>query len=156
MTKILFVCHGNICRSTMAEFVMKHIVEQAGEKEHFTIASMACRSDEIGSDTHPGTKQVLRAHGVPFTRRQARRIERADYEAYDLVIAMDEENMHDLSRLTGGDPAGKCHLLMEYAGEAREVADPWYTGDFETTYRDVLAGCQALFHSIVEKSEKIV
>ncbi len=140
----------------MAEFVLKDIVRKAGAEESFVIESMACRSDEIGSDTHPGTQRVLRAHGVPFSRRRARRVERAHYDAYDLILAMDEENMRDLRRLTGGDPAGKCHLLMEYAGEAREVADPWYTGDFETTYRDVLAGCQALFHSIVEKSGKIV
>lgn len=156
MTKILFVCHGNICRSTMAEFVMKDIVKRAGREQDFVIDSMACRSDEIGSDTHPGTQRVLRAHGVPFSRRQARRIARADYDAYDLILAMDEENMQDLRHLTGGDPAGKCHLLMEYAGEEREVADPWYTGDFETAYRDVSAGCQALFHSIVEKNGKIV
>ena len=148
MKKVLFVCHGNICRSTMAEFVMKDMVAKAGLTEEILVESKACRTDEIGSDTHPGTKRVLTAHGIPFTPRQARQIRRSDYEEYDLIIAMDDENMCDLSRLTGGDPQGKCHLLLEYAGEAREVADPWYTGNFEVTYADVTKGCRFLLDKI--------
>ncbi|MBQ1866957.1 low molecular weight protein-tyrosine-phosphatase [Selenomonas sp.] len=148
MKKVLFVCHGNICRSTMAEFVMKDMVAKAGLTEEILVESKACRTDEIGSDTHPGTKRVLTAHGISFTPRQARQIRRSDYEEYDLIIAMDDENMCDLSRLTGGDPQGKCHLLLEYAGESREVADPWYTGNFEVTYADVTKGCRFLLDKI--------
>lgn len=148
MIKLLFVCHGNICRSTMAEFVMRDMVRKAGLENEILVDSKACRRDEIGSDTYPGTKKVLRAHGVPFSPRRASQITRADYDAYDLIVAMDDENMRDLSRLTGGDPLEKCHLLMEYAGESREVADPWYTGDFEVTYMDVTKGCRFLLDKI--------
>ena len=148
MIKILFVCHGNICRSTMAEFVMKELLRQAGRAEEILVDSKACRTDEIGSDTHPGTKAVLKAHNIPFTQRQARQIRRTDYNDFDYIIAMDEENMRDLLRLTGGDPTHKCQLLLSYAGEQREVADPWYTGNFEVTYRDVDKGCQALLASL--------
>ena len=148
MKKILFVCHGNICRSTMAEFVMKELVRQTGKEQEFFIDSKACRTDEIGSDTHPGTKAALQAHGIPFAKRKARQIQRADYDAFDYIIAMDEENMRDLHRLTGGDSQGKCHLLLSFAGENREVADPWYTGNFEVTYRDVDKGCHALLKQL--------
>lgn len=148
MFHVLFVCHGNICRSTMAEFVMKDLVKKAGLSQQITVDSRACRTDEIGNDTHPGTKRVLQAHGIPFTKRAARLIRREDYDKYDVIIGMDEENMRDLHRLTQGDPKRKCHLLMSYVGENREVADPWFTGDFETTYRDVNAGCQALLQKI--------
>ena len=111
MKKILFVCHGNICRSPMAEFVMRELVRRAGLAAEVAVASRACRTDEIGSDTHPGTRRKLRAEGVPFERRAARLVRREDYERYDVIAAMDEENMRDLLRLTGGDPQGKCHLL---------------------------------------------
>ena len=148
MKKILFVCHGNICRSTMAEFVMKELVRQAGREQEILVESKACRTDEIGSDTHPGTKAALREHGIPYSRRQARQIQRADYEAFDYIIAMDEENMRDLRRLTGGDTLHKCKLLLIFAGENREVADPWYTGNFEVTYQDVMKGCQALLAAL--------
>ncbi len=149
--KLLFVCHGNICRSTMAEFVMKDLVHKAGLDDTFTIDSAACRRDEIGSDTHWGTKQKLREMGVPFAPRHARQITSADYEKYDKIIGMDGENMRDLERLTHGDPAHKTALLLDFAGEHREVADPWYTGNFDATYDDVLKGCQALLASLMKK-----
>ena len=139
MIRILFICHGNICRSTMAEFVMKDLVHKAGLDDAFTIDSAACRRDEIGSDTHWGTKQKLREMGVPFTPRHARQITSADYEKYDKIIGMD------------GDPAHKTALLLDFAGEHREVADPWYTGNFDATYDDVLKGCQALLASLMKK-----
>lgn len=150
MIKILFVCHGNICRSTMAEFVMKELVHQAGMEQEIFVDSKACRTDELGSDTHHGTKAVLKAHNIPFTQRSARQIQRADYASFDYIIAMDEENMRDLMRLTGGDPEHKCALLLTYAGEQREVADPWYTGNFEVTYQDVDKGCRALLAQFVK------
>ena len=150
MKKILFVCHGNICRSTMAEFVMKELVRQSRLENEFKIESKACRTDELGSDTHPGTKAALRAHNIPFTRRKARQIQRQDYEEYDFIIAMDDENMRDLMRLTHDDPQHKCQLLLSFAGENREVADPWYTGNFEATYQDVDRGCRSLLAHLEE------
>ncbi len=144
MQKILFVCHGNICRSTMAEFVMKELVRRAGREAEFIIDSCACRTDAIGSDTHPDTKKILQENGIPFTPRAARQIRREDYAQWDDIIAMDEENMRDLMRLSSGDPDGKIALLLSFAAEKREVADPWYTGNFAATYDDVLRGCSAL------------
>ena len=148
MTKILFVCHGNICRSPMAEFVMKDLVQKAGLDGEIIVDSKACRTDEIGSDTHYGTKNKLREMGIPFTPRQARQITVDDYEKYDLIIGMDGENRRDLMRLTHADPQGKVHLLLDFVGEKRDVADPWYTGNFDATYRDVLAGCTALLKKL--------
>jgi len=148
MTKILFVCHGNICRSPMAEFVMKDLVRRAGREKEIFVASAACRRDEIGADTYLGTREKLDEMGIPYERRQAVQITRDDYDRYDLIVGMDAENMRDLNRLSPGDPAGKFHQLLEFAGEDRDVADPWYTGDFDTTYRDVRKGCQGLLKTL--------
>ena len=144
MIKILFVCHGNICRSPMAEFVMKDLVRKAGREEQFIIASKAARRDELGNDTHYGTKAKLRQMGVPFEKRKATLLSKSDYDAYDYLIAMDRENISDMLRLFGGDPDKKIHMLLEFAGLKREVADPWYTGNFDETYEDVLMGCKGL------------
>ena len=144
MKKILFVCHGNICRSPMAEFVMKNLVREIGLSREITVASKALHRDELGSDTHHGTREVLRRHGIPFERRRATLMTRADYDAYDFIVAMDTENMRDLIRLTDGDPQGKVRRLLSYIGVERDVADPWYTGNFDITYRDVDAGCRAM------------
>ncbi len=151
MKKILFVCHGNICRSPMAEFVMKSLVRAAGRADEITVASKALHTDEIGSDTHRGTRDVLRVHGIPFTKRSAALMRREDYDAYNCIVGMDGENMRDLDRLTDGDPAGKVHKLLSFTGESRDVADPWYTGDFDATYRDVDAGCRALLAQLVQE-----
>ncbi len=148
MTKILFVCHGNICRSPMAEFVMKDMVRKAGLEHGILVDSKACRTDEIGSDTYHGTKNKLREEGIPFEPRHACQITAADYDTYDYIVGMDEENMRDLQRLTKGDPQGKTHRLLEFAGESRNVADPWYTDDFDATYRDVQKGCAALLDQL--------
>ncbi len=148
MIKIMFVCHGNICRSPMAEFVMKDLVRRAGLEKEIFVASAACRRDEIGADTYLGTREKLDEMGVPYEKRRAVQITKDDYDHYDFIVAMDEENMRDLDRMTGGDPAKKAHLLMTFAGEDRGVADPWYTGDFDTTYMDVLKGCKALLKKI--------
>ena len=150
-TYILFVCHGNICRSPMAEFVMKDLVRKAGLEDRFLIASKAARRDELGNDTHYGTKAKLRQMGVPFAKRRATLLDRSDYDAYDYLIGMDEENMRDMLRLFGGDPNGKIYKLLRFADEDRDVADPWYTGNFDMTYEDVLKGCTALLRMIGKK-----
>ena len=150
-TYILFVCHGNICRSPMAEFVMKDMVRKAGLETRFVIESKAARRDELGNDTHYGTKAKLRQMGVPFAKRRATLLDRSDYDAYDYLIGMDEENMHDMLRLFGGDPNGKIYKLLRFADEDRDVADPWYTGNFDETYEDVLKGCTALLRMIGKK-----
>ncbi|MDO5042997.1 MAG: low molecular weight protein-tyrosine-phosphatase [Slackia sp.] len=147
--RIMFVCHGNICRSTMAEFVMKDLVKRADLEGDFVIASSATSSEEIGNDTYPGTKRVLSEHGVSFSPRAAVQLRAADYDAYDLFVGMDAANIRNMRRMLKGDPAAKVHKLLEFAegsdtDAAADVADPWYTGDFETTYDDVLRGCEAL------------
>ena len=151
MIKILFVCHGNICRAPMAEFVMKDMVRKAGLETRFVIESKAARRDELGNDTHYGTKAKLRQMGVPFAKRRATLLDRSDYDAYDYLIGMDEENMRDMLRLFGGDPNGKIYKLLRFADEDRDVADPWYTGNFDETYEDVLKGCTALLRMIGKK-----
>ncbi|MBQ7515506.1 MAG: low molecular weight phosphotyrosine protein phosphatase [Schwartzia sp.] len=151
MTRILFICHGNICRSPMAEFVMKELVQRAGCAERFLIASAATTTEELGRDTHPGTREELRRQGIPFTRRQARQLRWGEYGDWDYLVAMDRENLADIPSLLGADRDGKVRRLLSFAGEERDVADPWYTGDFATTYRDVLRGCEALLRMILAK-----
>lgn len=143
MIKILFVCHGNICRSTMAEFVMKELVRRAEMADMFYIASAATSREEIGNDTHWGTKAKLREEGIPFTKRQAVQIRKEDYERYDYIIYFDCENRNEIQRICGQDKEHKVHALLSFAGVHRDVADPWYTGNFTQTYTDILAGCQA-------------
>ena len=149
MHKILFVCPGNICRSPMAEMVMKDLVKKAGLEKDFYIDSAACRTDEIGNPIHHGTRIKLKQMGVPFTDHRARLITIDDYEDWDLIIAMDTENMRDLNRILGQDTQNKFHKLLEYTGQSRDVADPWYTGNFDATWNDVLAGCKELLKKIV-------
>ena len=151
MIKILFVCHGNICRSPMAEFVMKDMVRKAGLENRFVIESKAARRDELGNDTHYGTKAKLRQMGIPFVKRRATLLSKADYAAYDYLVAMDAENVHDMLRLFGGDPEKKITMLLQFAGENREVADPWYTGNFDETYEDVVKGCKGLLEAVKER-----
>lgn len=154
MIRILFVCHGNICRSPMAEFVMKDLVERHGETHLFSIASAATHTDEIGNAVHPGTERILAEHGIGCAGKTARRITKDDYEAWDLLIGMDSANMSKMIRLFGGDPVGKIHSLLEYAGSDADIADPWYSGDFETTYEDVLAGCTGIYHFLRQQSRQ--
>lgn len=141
--RILFVCHGNICRSPMAEMVMKDMVRARGIEDLFHIESAATSSEELGNPVHRGTQRVLKAHGIPCENRQARRLRAADAAGWDLLIGMDERNMRNMQRMLP-DAAEKMHLLLEFAGSNRDVADPWYTGDFETTFNDVDAGCAGL------------
>ena len=150
MIKVLFVCHGNICRSTMAEFVMKELVRQRGIADLFYIASAATSREEIGNDTHWGTKEKLREQGIPFTKRKAVQITKADYEAYDYIVGFDRENDYEIRRICGPDDDGKVYSLLSLAGLDREVADPWYTGNFDKTYEDVDMGCRALLAYILQ------
>ena len=150
MTKILFVCHGNICRSPMAEFVMKKIVKDAGMENDFVIESAAVSSEEIGNDVHPGTKEKLTQMNVPFAKRRARKITPSDYDYFDLLIGMDVQNLYYMENAWNKDPNDKVKLLLTYAGKDRDIADPWYTHNFDDTYEDIVEGCTALFNSIVK------
>ena len=148
MTKILFVCHGNICRSPMAEFVMKDLVRQAGLEGQFQIASAATSTEELGNPVYPPARRKLWEHGIRCEGKRARQMTAGDYKEYDLLIGMDEANLRNMRRICGGDPQGKLHLLLDYPHRPGQVADPWYTGDFEATWRDVLAGCQGLLAAV--------
>ena len=144
MIKVLFICHGNICRSPMAEFVMKDLVQKAGLAGGFVIDSAATSTEEIGNPVYPPARRKLAEHGISCAGHAARQMQRADYSRYDLLIGMDQENLYNMRRICGGDPEGKIHLLLDYTARPGSVADPWYTGDFERTWQDVLEGCRAL------------
>ena len=148
MTRILFICHGNICRSTMAQFVMEELVRRAGREDEFVIDSAATSSEELGNPPHHGTVSKLRAEGIPVGRHRARRMRRDEYDSWDHIVYMDAENARGLGRILGGDPDGKVSRLLDWTARPRDVADPWYTGDFDATYRDVLAGCEALLAAL--------
>ena len=149
--KILFVCHGNICRSPMAEFVMKDLLAKAGV-DGVVVESAALHTDELGNDTHHGTKRELSRHGIPFSPRRAWLLSSGRLREYDLVIGMDGANMRDLRRLAEPADLPKLRRLLDFAGVDRDVADPWYTGDFEATYADVVAGCSALLEKAIVRN----
>ena len=166
MTKILFICHGNICRSTMAEYVMRYLVSQRGLEGTIVCDSAATSIEELGNPVHPGTQRVLARHGIPCGNHRARQMTRADYDAYDLLIGMDENNRGNMVRLLLGrrgwgygavsgsdlkkaDPDGKIALLLDWSARPRDIADPWYTHDFETTFADVMEGCETLLANLI-------
>ena len=144
MTRILFVCHGNICRSPMAEFIMKDLVRKAGLDWAYEIQSAAVSREEIGNPVYPPAARTLAAHDIPCSGHCARQMTKADYDTFDLLIGMDRDNLRRMQRITGGDPQNKYSLLLDWTGSGADVADPWYTGRFERTWDDVLAGCRAL------------
>lgn len=153
MIKILFICHGNICRSPMAEFVMKDIVNKAGMEQDFHIASAATSREELGNGVHRGTRGVLWEHGIGTDGKTAVQARKEDYAAYDYLIGMDDWNIKNMLRIFGGDPDQKVYRLLEFAGRDGEIADPWYSGDFEVTYQDVKAGCEGLFRQLQNDRE---
>ena len=153
MTKILFVCHGNICRSPMAEFVMKDLVRQAGLDWKYEIASAATSTEEIGNGVYPPARRKLAEHGLSCAGKTARQLRREDYRIYDYLVGMDSANLRNMNRICGGDPEGKISLLLDWTGQNRDVADPWYTGDFEATWQDALAVCRSLLAALEAKKD---
>lgn len=151
MGKVMFVCLGNICRSPMAEFVFKDLVQKEDFADKFIINSSATSSEEVGNDIHYGTKNKLREMGVPFTRRAARQITREDYNSYDYILIMEEYNKRGLYKIIGEDSENKVSCLGEYSGTG-DIADPWYSGNFDATYRDVLAGCKAFLKFLKDRA----
>ena len=147
--KVLFICHGNICRSTMAESVMTYLVKQHHLESMFYINSAATSREEIGNPPHYGTVNKLRRVGIPVVPHRAVQMTKADYEQYDYLIGMDTANIRNMNRIAGGDPEGKIYKLLTFINSGRDVADPWYTGDFDATYEDVLAGCEGLLKFIL-------
>jgi len=142
MTRILFVCHGNICRSPMAEFVMRDMAKK--ENIDVVVSSAATSCEEIGNGVHPGTRQKLAQYGISTKGKYAVRMTKQDYDNYDYIVAMDTMNVRNILRITGGDPEKKIYKLLSFAGNDRDIADPWYTGNFDDTYADVYEGCKAL------------
>lgn len=151
MKKILFVCYGNICRSPMAEFVMKKLAEEAGLSSELRIDSAATSREEIGNPVYPQAKRKLEEHKISCEGHAARQMMKCDYDEYDLLIGMDGGNLRDMRRICGGDPDGKIYLLLDYTSRPGDVADPWYTGDFEATWRDVSEGCRGLLNKLTEE-----
>ena len=148
MIRILFVCHGNICRSPMAEFVLRDMTEKAGRGDEFEIASAATSTEEIGNPVYPPARRILARHGIRCGGKTARQMTAGDYRRYDLLIGMDRANLANMRRICGGDPEGKLRSLMDFTDRPGEVADPWYTGDFEATWRDVTEGCRGLLEQL--------
>ncbi|MDO5155909.1 MAG: low molecular weight protein-tyrosine-phosphatase [Eubacteriales bacterium] len=148
MTRVLFVCHGNICRSTMAESVMTQLIKEKHLENQFYINSAATSREEIGNGPHYGTVNKLRQVGIPVIPHRAVQMTKEDYENHDYLIGMDTANIRNMMRISGGDPKGKIYKLLTFAGSGRDVADPWYTGDFDATYQDVMAGCSALLEQL--------
>ena len=145
MKKILFVCHGNICRSPMAEFIMKDIVKKAGMDEQFHIESAATSTEEIGNSVYPPARRKLAEHGISCEGKTARQMTRSDYDRFDLLVGMDEWNIRNMKRIAGGDPDRKIFKMLDFISRHGDVADPWYTGNFDATWRDCLEGCEMIF-----------
>lgn len=157
MIKILFICHGNICRSPMAEFVLKDMVGKQRQSlknpsalPEFQIASAATSTEEIGNPVHYGTRNILRRYGIDPSGKRARQMTKNDYKEYDYLIGMDQWNIRNMLRITGGDPQKKICRLLDFTDTPADIADPWYSGDFETTYKDVFRGCEALLKKVIQ------
>lgn len=151
MYRIMFVCHGNICRSPMAEFIMKNMVKDKGLSESFFIASSATSTEEIGNPVYPPAQRELKRHGISSEGKSAVQLKKSDYDKYDVFAVMDENNLRNIRHIFPNDPQGKVHKLLEYTGSGRDVADPWYSGDFETAYNDIYSGCKALLDKLIDE-----
>lgn len=151
MIKILFVCYGNICRSPMAEFVMRDMVEKRGVSDKFYIASAATSTEEIGNGVHYGTRNKLSQYGISTEGKRAVQLKKSDYDKYDYIIGMEDMNLRHMKRMLPEDTEHKIHLLLDFSQNPRDIADPWYTGDFDTTYNDILEGCTALLEKITQE-----
>lgn len=149
MIKVLFCCHGNICRSTMAQSILTHMVKERGMSASFHIDSAATSREEIGNPPHYGTVDKLRQVGIPLVPHRARQMTKQDYKEFDYLIGMDDANVRNMERIAGGDPEHKIYKLLEFAGNGRAIADPWYTGNFDVTYDDVMEGCEAFLQEIL-------
>lgn len=150
MIKLLFICHGNICRSTMAQFVMQDLVNRTGHSDEFYIDSMATSTEEIGNGPHYGTVSKMREEGIPMQPHRATQVRRKDYKNFDYIIGMDQWNYRNMMRIFGSDPDDKVSLLLDYTDHPRDIADPWYSGDFDATYSDVKEGCEALLEHLLQ------
>ena len=150
MIKILFICHGNICRSTMAESVMTHLIKENNLQSTISVDSAATSTEEIGNPPHHGTVRKLKEVGIPVVPHRARQMKKQDYAEYDYLIGMDDWNIRNMTRIAGGDPEHKIRKLLEFAGSTRDIADPWYTGNFDATYADVLEGCEAMLAKLAK------
>ena len=153
MLKILFICHGNICRSTMSQFVFQHMVNNLGLKDQFYIDSMATSTEELGNGPHYGTVRTMNEVGIPVLPHRAKQISWSDYDKFDYIIGMDTWNMKNLNRMLKGDPDGKVHKFLSFAGSGRDIADPWYTGNFDATYNDVVEGCEGFLDYLRDQGE---
>ena len=154
MIKVLFICHGNICRSPMAEMVLKDLARKQHIQDRLYINSAATSREEIGNGVHYGTRRKLAQEGIPCSDHRAVQVTKADYDKYDYLIVMDSHNTRNLMRIIGQDPEGKVSMLLDYAGrEGQSIADPWYTGNFDDTYRDVVEGCEGFIEYLKEKGE---
>lgn len=151
MIKVIFLCHGNICRSTMSQFVLQDMVNKRGLSDHFYINSAATSREEIGNPPHYGTVNKMREVGIPVLPHRAVQMTKKDYEKYDYLIVMDEANIRNMKRIVGGDAEGKIHMLLDFSDEPRAIADPWYTGNFDVTYRDVVEGCEGFLRFLEEQ-----
>ena len=155
MIKIMFVCHGNICRSPMAEFLMKDLVQKKGESDKFFIASSATSSEELGNPVHYGTKRVLDSLSISCSKKYAQKLTQNDYDKFDYFVGMDSANIKNMQRIFGGDKENKISLLLSYMGENRDVADPWWTGNFDQTYHDVKNGVNAFYEFLINKKKNL-
>ena len=151
MIKVLFICHGNICRSPMGEFLLKDMVRKRGLEAEFEIASAATSTEEIGNGVHPGTRAILSQLGISCAGKTARQMTRHDYDYYDYLIGMDSANIRNMKRIAGGDSAGKIYKMLDFTNRGGDVADPWYTGNFNETYRDITEGCEGFLQMLAAK-----